>query len=81
MLNIKNPETHRLAHELAELEGTSMTEAVTRALRAALDEHSHRRAARRELLDRLIATARAEGVEPAGDAFDSLYDPATGLPR
>lgn len=32
MLNIKNPETHRLAKELAELTGKSMTQAVTDAL-------------------------------------------------
>ena len=28
-LNIKNPEAHRLAHELAEATGGSLTEAVT----------------------------------------------------
>jgi antitoxin VapB len=31
-LNIKNDETHRLARELAQLTGDSMTEAVTEAL-------------------------------------------------
>jgi antitoxin VapB len=35
-LNIKNPEAHRLAQELARLTGTSITEAVTQALR---EEH------------------------------------------
>jgi antitoxin VapB len=32
-LNIKNPEAYRLAQELAELTGESMTTAVTEALR------------------------------------------------
>jgi hypothetical protein len=32
-LNIKNPETERLARELARRRGESITEAVTRALR------------------------------------------------
>ena len=32
-LNIKNPEAHRLAQEVAEVTGESLTEAVTLALR------------------------------------------------
>ena len=35
-LNIKNPITERLAHELAAASGTSLTEAVTVALRERL---------------------------------------------
>jgi antitoxin VapB len=35
-LNIKNPEAHRLAQELAEATGGSLTEAVTEALRGRL---------------------------------------------
>jgi antitoxin VapB len=35
-LNIKNEEAHRLASELAEARGTSLTEAVTGALRETL---------------------------------------------
>lgn len=35
-LNIKNPEADRLAHELADLTGESITEAVTAALRGRL---------------------------------------------
>ena len=37
-LNIKNPEAHRLARELAEVTGGSLTEAVTEALRDSLAE-------------------------------------------
>jgi len=36
-LNIKDHETHRLARELAELTGTSLTDAVKAALRAAVE--------------------------------------------
>ena len=35
-LNIKNPEAHRMAQALADATGTSLTEAVTDALRARL---------------------------------------------
>jgi hypothetical protein len=35
-LNLKNPETHRLAQELAEATGTTLTDAVTEALRQRL---------------------------------------------
>ena len=36
-LNLKNPETHRLARELAELTGESMSTAVTIAVRERRD--------------------------------------------
>jgi antitoxin VapB len=36
-LNIKNPETYRLVKELAERTGTSMTAAVTQAVREQLE--------------------------------------------
>lgn len=36
-LNIKRPETHRLAQELAELTGESLSDAVTEALRERLE--------------------------------------------
>jgi antitoxin VapB len=35
-LNVKNPEAHRLAQELADATGTSLTTAVTEALRESL---------------------------------------------
>ena len=41
-LNIKNDEAHLLAHRLAEKTGTSLTEAVTRALRDALSRADER---------------------------------------
>jgi antitoxin VapB len=39
-LNIKSDEAHRLAKELAEATGSSMTDVVTEALRRSLDEES-----------------------------------------
>lgn len=36
-LNIKNDEAHRMARELAEARGTTLTEAVASALKAALE--------------------------------------------
>jgi antitoxin VapB len=39
-LNIKNPETHRLAQELADSTGGTLTDAVTEALRERLDSLS-----------------------------------------
>lgn len=81
MLTIKDPEAHRLARELADLENTTMTAAVVAALQSALDEHSRRRQRRRAVLRGLIESARAEGVDYSGDPFADLYDEETGLPR
>ena len=51
-LNIKNPETHRLATELARLTGETLTQAVTEALRERLERVSrqHHKATAAELL-------------------------------
>ena len=43
-LNIKNPEAHKLARELAECTGESLTEAVTLALRERLERIQRRSA-------------------------------------
>lgn len=51
-LNIKNPEAHRLARELADATGGSLTDAVTEALRDRLAETRRRDSA--ELLLREI---------------------------
>ena len=52
-LNIKSKETYRLARELADLTGESMTAAVTVALRERL--HTVRRAQRKGIAARLRA--------------------------
>lgn len=97
MLNIKDPEAHHLAKQLAALEHTSMTDAVTRALRAALEEHGRQRRLRRQVLTSLIDSApeavagqsdrtgqsdqAAQSHRAGTSVFDELYDPETGLPR
>lgn len=82
-LNLKNRETYRLARELADLTGESMTAAVTEALRERLQRV---REARGEgLADRLLAIGRdcsAHLREPfrSVEHGDLLYD-ERGLPR
>ena len=49
-INIKNPETHRLARELAELTGESMTTAVTVAVRERRDRILARRGGRAQAM-------------------------------
>ena len=55
-LNIKNPEAHRLAQELARLRGISLTAAVTEAVRE--------KSWREKRLPRRVATA--ERASPNG---------------
>lgn len=55
-LSIRDPETDRLARELAAATGESMTEAIRKALAERL---ARTRAARDGELDRLIASVRA----------------------
>ena len=82
-LNIKSEETHRLARELAQLTGESMTAAVTEAVRERLDRVRRERAV--GLADRLLAIGKdcaARLKEPfrSADHGDLLYD-EWGLPR
>ncbi len=82
-LNIKNEETHRLARELANLTGESMTAAVTEALRERLQRMRRDRAG--SLADRLVAIGKdcaAHLNEPfrSIDHGDLLYE-EHGLPR
>jgi antitoxin VapB len=82
-LNIKNEETHRLAQELAQLTGESMTAAVTEAVRERLDRL--RRAKGVSLADRLVEIGKdcaAHLKEPfrSADHGELLYDDR-GLPR
>jgi len=54
-LNIKSEEAHRLARELAELTGESMSTAVTAAVRERLDRvKAERGALRNDLAERLV---------------------------
>ena len=84
-LNIKNPEAHKLATQIAKATGETLTEAVTQALRE--------RAARlkagtfdQEKFDAImrIADDFAARMSPEFknlDIDEFLYDPETGLPK
>ena len=81
-LNIKNPETYKLAQELARRTGESMTEAVTEALRERLDRLRHLQEG--TLAERILAIGRdcaAHLKEPfkSMDPDELLYD--EGLPK
>ena len=82
-LNLKNQETHRIAHELAGMTGESLTTAVTVALRERLErlQQSNQGA----LSDRLLKIGKDCAVqlkEPfrSIDHADLLYD-ENGLPK
>jgi len=82
-LNIKNEETHRLARQLAEVTGESVTAAVTQAVRERLERLQADEAD--ELADRLIQIGQdcaRHLKEPfrSTDHAELLYD-ERGLPR
>ena len=82
-LNIKNPETHRLAEELARRTGESMTAAVTIAVRERLDRVRREQGA--SLAERLVAigldcSKRLKEPFRSADHDKLLYDDR-GLPR
>lgn len=77
-LNIKDPEVHRLAHELAARRGTTATGAVREALREALERD---RADRWGIAERLLEIGRTSAARPEPFLTDEdLYD-ERGLPR
>lgn len=65
-LNIRNPETDRLARALAQLTGETKTEAVTRALRDRLERLRKERGGR-SLADELDEIARRCAALPVRD--------------
>ncbi len=82
-MNIKNDETQKLARELSELTGESLTAAVTEALRERLERMQNSQGA--GLADRLLRIGKdcaAHLNEPFRtiDHGDMLYD-ERGLPR
>jgi len=82
-LNIKNPETHKLAEELARQTGETLTEAVTQALRTRLEMVRHsQRGPRAERLRRIAKNCATRWKEPfkSTDHGELLYDDK-GLPR
>ena len=84
-LNIKNKETHRLARELAELTGETMTGAVTVALKERLEREKRERSVEERLRRMRAVVARIAKLprRPGPSAVehgDFLYD-ERGLPR
>ena len=82
-LNIRNPETERLAAELARQTGETKTEAVTKALRDRLDRVRRERSGRR-LADELEDIARHCANLPVLDpreADEILGYGDDGIPR
>lgn len=80
-LNIKNKETRRLAVELAELTGETMTGAITIAMRERLErqrEIQERLRKMRAISKRCAALLRQGG--PPVDHGELLYD-ERGLPK
>ncbi len=82
-VSIKNPETERLARDLARRTGVSITEAITVALREQLAREDGRRAAPR-IRDELLAIGRRCTALPDLDlrtAEEILGYDEIGLPR
>ena len=80
-LNIKDPEAHRLAQQIARATGETMTRVVTEALRerlARLEQH-RARASVEELLT-IAERAASQVKRPYLDHAKLLYD-EHGLPR
>jgi antitoxin VapB len=82
-MNIKNDETQRLANELSEITGESLTAAITEAVRERLERVQSAQGA--GLADRLLRIGKdcaAHLKEPfrSADHGDILYD-ERGLPR
>ena len=82
-LNIKNPATVRLARELADAAGTTMTQAVHAALEQVAAEREARIKERIAEFDALVDSLRAQMPAWEGrtskELMDELYDEA-GLP-
>jgi len=83
-LNIKNPEAHELAAELAKLRGVTVTKAVTDALRSDLERERNRKS-RNGLAQELLRIGRrcSNHISIPTSSLDHsqmLYD-EHGLPR
>ena len=81
-LNIKNEETYRLARELAELTGETMTKAVTIALKERLEKRREIEERLREMraISKRCAAMLRNDWPSAVEHGDFLYD-ERGLPK
>jgi antitoxin VapB len=83
-LNIKNEETHRLAKELATLQGVSIVVAVTKAVEEKLErEKAARPEGRLERIRKIVerTALRWNDGRSSKELIDELYDEETGLPK
>jgi len=81
-LNIKNPEARKLAVELSQITGESVTEAVTEALRERLERKKKLRS-KEGVAEKLLEIGRHAASLPILDPRDPdeiLYD-EFGLPK
>lgn len=83
-LSLKNEETERLARELAEKTGESLTDAVKLALKEKLEhlEKARKREGRMEWLMKLTEETAPllKDCPPSDKIGDLLFDKETGLP-
>ena len=82
-LNIKNEETVQLVRELSRRTGTSMTGAITLAVKAQLETYSTAsKSERAQWLDEVTreTAAMMNDGRTSKELMDELYDPETGLP-
>jgi antitoxin VapB len=82
-LNIKNPETEKLARELARLTGETVTMAITVALKERLERRKpNPKAGLAEWLDELSKRTAPllKDLPPSDKVGDLLFDKETGLP-
>jgi antitoxin VapB len=81
-LDIKSDDAYRLASQLAELTGESLTSVVTRALRSELDRERRERDIEAKVTRMLAAgkEIRAHPREPITSDHSCLYD-EDGFPR
>lgn len=82
-LNIRNPETERLAASLAKMTGETKTEAVTKALRDRIARLRRERSTRTlaDELDEIALRCAALSVVDAREADEILGYDAEGVPR
>jgi antitoxin VapB len=85
-LSLKNPETERLARELAELRGVSLVAAVTDAVKQDLAREKRNQQRNTLMAEWLMEISRETGPmmndgKTSTELIEELYDPETGLPR
>lgn len=81
--NVKDPEAHRLAQQLAKETGETMTRAVTEALRDRLQRVRKKHAKKKITIDEMLAIGRRirkHIKQPIVGHADLLYD-GRGLPK